>query len=100
MNGWAYLLFAHVRAGQRFDVVRDADDGAAPFQQQYVSPAAIHLAQSLASTDDAKTTALVQSKAYAVLREDPRLQCPDAGTLGGSDERLHQARADPLAALV
>ena len=49
------------------------DDGAAAFGEQDVAPLAMVLADAFSGADDPESGGLVEVKARAVLREDPRL---------------------------
>ena len=77
------------RVDHRLDALAD-DDGldldhsitsASSFQQDGVAPEAVALADALAHADDAEADAVVQLQRRLVLREDRRLERPDAGAL-------------------
>src|SRR5262245_44174830 len=71
-----------------------ADRGAAPLEEEHVTPDAVELTEPLTATDDAEADALMEAHAGLVLREDPGLDRPDAGRLGRGDERLEQRPTD------
>src|SRR5262249_12422793 len=70
-------------------------DGAAPFEECDVAPAAVVAADALAGADHAESGLLVQAKAGGVLGEDAGLDGPDPRRLGRADERGEQRGCDP-----
>ena len=89
---------------QAWTVVRDippdygpAGDAAA-LVEQHVAPTPVgHLPEPLAHPDEAEAGALVEGDAGLVLGEDPGLERPEAGPLGGLGEGLEQRAADAAA---
>jgi hypothetical protein len=68
-------------------------DRAAPFDEDDVAPAAVVPADALAGADGAEPGGPVQGQAGGVLREDPGLDGPDPGGLGGGDQRIQEPAA-------
>ena len=77
-----------------------SDDGAAAFDEQDVAPSAMVLANAFSGADDPEAGGLVEVKARAVLREDPRLDGPDASGFGRGDEGIQEQPPDALATAV
>src|SRR5215204_7681607 len=73
------------------------DERAAPLQQQHVPPHAVLPAEPVAPPDHAEPGLGMQGEAGDVLREDSTLERPDAGPLGGLDERPEQCDTDAAA---
>src|SRR5919201_4012339 len=73
-------------------------DLAAAFDEDDITPAAVVKADALPDADDTEPGGLVQGHAGGVLREDPGLDRPDPGRLGGVDQRVQQCPAGALAA--
>lgn len=71
-----------------------ADDGAAAFEEQGVSPDAVELSDALTSADDSESNSFVQNEAGGVLGEDARLEGPDPSRLRCRDQRVEQGAAD------
>src|SRR5439155_24739233 len=71
---------------------------AAALQQDHVAPAAVVPAEPLPDTDHPEPGPLVQAQAGGVLGEDPGLDGPDPGRLGGADQGAEQRGADPAPA--
>src|SRR5205085_11378788 len=63
----------------------------------HVTPDTAELAEPLAHADEAEAGAEMEPQARLVLREDPRLQRPDAGRLRPRDQRVEQRPADAAA---
>src|ERR1019366_5561287 len=70
----------------------------APLHEQHVPPHAVELSEPLTGPDHAESAAPVELDARDVLGEDPALDRPDAGSLGGGDERCEEPAADAVAA--
>src|SRR5215472_80252 len=70
---------------------------AAPFEQHGISPAVAQLADAFAASDFAKATGFVEANAGFVLRENTRLQRPEAVVLRLPDQFFEQrpAHAQP-----
>src|SRR5262245_24230862 len=73
---------------------------AAPLEGRHVAPGAGQIPQPRPDADDPEAAALVEGDRRRVLREDPRLQRPDARVLRSVDERVEQPPPDAAAARV
>jgi hypothetical protein len=64
--------------------------------ESYVAPPPMVSAEAFAGADHPEAGPGVQGKAGGVLRDDPGLDGPDPGCVGGGQQREQQAQADAL----
>src|SRR5262249_2325018 len=74
-----------------------SDFEAAALDEQGVAPEAVHLGDAFAATDFAEAAAQMERETGAVLREDGRLQRPDACRFRRLNQGAHERRADTRA---
>src|SRR6185437_14104515 len=83
-----------VRSAWRSTAEVSVHQRAAALDQQHVPPVSAEFAEPFSPAHHPEASGGMHRRAGLVLREDARLDRPDAGGLGGADQHLQQPPAD------